>query len=190
MAQAFLDRAGSNSDDQATVMPFDVPVYIIYHDFSQMKLDMYSKIFNDFQENVWLQDTIRGNVVISPPDRLDIPKACISRALISDPGRRDEILGGQGEQEEPLHYILIVEGKDGDAKWKLLSEDSLDDVATAIMSEILNRYSIVFSGAVFASDLKRLKGRTYSGSFTRAETLAELDEIADIGEGRTIGILC
>ena len=203
-ASALLNHAGSDMDDQATIMPFGIGLYNIFQEFSQSKLDKYGKMLNDLREDLWLEDDvltkpvsrlsfpIRGNTLAAPPQPVSVPKACISPGLAKN--NATKYIGGKKleseELMEPLHFILIVQGREASAKWKILCEDSLRGAAYAIMSEALNRYSVVFSGALLQPDLKRLQARTKEYEFTRVGSVAELNAIGKAQKENTIGILC
>ena len=199
-ASAFLERANTNLEDQAIILPSNVPVYTIYRDFSQLTLDNYSQILHDFQEHTWLKKkSAPAQASMSselhrpahPPKPFKIPKACISGALAAIPATG--CLKGQRidkvEDKEPLSFNLIIQGKDGAAKWKTVSEDSLQSVANTIMFETLNGYSIVFSGALLQSDLRRIKARDKTYRLIKVNSTSGLN-VVHRPESSIIGILC
>ena len=204
-ASALLSRAGTNFEDQATILPFGIPVYTIFQGFSQLKLDKYSEILNDFQQDIWLRANVdpaqtltspitsKGHTLANPPERLDVPKACISGALSRELTTATFMNGKRVQPEEPkepLHFVLIIQGKDGGAKWKIVSEDSFQGVARAIMFEVLNRYSVIFSGAIFESDLNRLKAHDAFYTFVGVQSPAALNALATAKKEHTIGVIC
>lgn len=58
-----------------------------------------------------------------------------------------------------LVYVLVVQGRSGDAVGKLLVESSWERAAVAVLHEAINAYSVVFPGAMLERNVERLVGR-------------------------------
>ena len=113
-------------------MPFQIPVYTVCRAFTQWNLDKYSKILNDFQQDLWLKDSsspavethltpinIKGHVLAQPPEQYSVSKACISPALSKSKYRAYLQDGTEVKPQKPieaLRFNLIVQGKDAGSK--------------------------------------------------------------------------
>ncbi|KAL8838914.1 MAG: hypothetical protein Q9170_001951 [Blastenia crenularia] len=199
-ASALLDRAGSKIDVQATIQPFGIGVYEIYTPaFSQEAIDKYAELLNHGVEGQWLSnasDPTRLFRVVDPSPPAGIPKVCISRAL-EDSSRSGRYGKSETSQQptEPLHYLLIVQGKNASERSKVVVERSLHEVATSMLHEAMNGYSVVFTGALRRSDMNKLFSRkkTTNFSFKIMPDVATLTFSAtsrDFQATEQLGIIC
>lgn len=135
-----LERASIQGvfSDQAVVKPFGKPVLIISGPFAQEDIDRYQWCLRSTDIGTWIEEdkeTQTGKV--SEPDvGMEVPKMRIG------PG-----LSRASNSAEQLRYVLVVEGRTGSRKVKVLIESGLDQVAATMLHEALNGYSTVFSAA-------------------------------------------
>ena len=79
---------------------------------------------------------------------------------------------------------------------KVFTKTTLDGVARAILHEAANGFSMVFSGAVFRSNIAKMfleNGSPGDLRFVKVKDIAELKELAPLKtnhNGEKVGILC
>lgn len=151
-ASFLLERAGSTFDDQATIEPFGQKIYNVYiPSFTQEAVNSHTEHFHHGVEGQWLsnaRDPTRQFRVVDASPPLQVPKVCISRAL--------ESKTWSAESEEPLHALFIVQGQNASERSKIVVARTLHEAATSILHEAINGYSVVFTGAMFRSEMELL----------------------------------
>ncbi|KAL8919741.1 MAG: hypothetical protein Q9208_006607 [Pyrenodesmia sp. 3 TL-2023] len=155
-APALLQHAGKTLDDQATIQPFNRPVYTVYiSEFLQEDLNKYSKLFNHGIEGQWLSNSRNptGGVlkVVDPSPPSTIPKISISWVL------NPTSTSTQSPQlEYPLDFILVIQGNNALERSKVIVARSAEHAATSMLHEAMNGFSVVFTGALLRSDTEEL----------------------------------
>lgn len=78
-----------------------------------------------------------------------------------------------------LAYVIVIQGKSGLDCSKAVWKHSRIDVARAMFEEIINGYSMFFSGAMLVDDYQRLRNRCdgWKVSFTIVESFPALQEV-------------
>ena len=98
------------------------------------------------------------------------------------------------EEPEGLVFVAVVQGLAGSAKSKTIKRYSQIDMTRAIYHELITGFSIVFTGAFLATELKSHRpGRI---DWQKADSMEELRAIEASNDGggpggdRKIGIIC
>ena len=81
------------------------------------------------------------------------PQVNVSAALQEIDSSREM---DSGPKAEELAYVLIIQGKTGATRAKLLIESDLDRAQAAIMYEAINGYTVAFSAAILKKNVSRL----------------------------------
>ncbi len=107
---------------------------------------------------------------------------------------------GRASDSDDLTFVAVVQGLSGANVIKILRRDSRQSIATAMLHELMNGYSIVFSGAFLTSEATKASGQAVSrhqvGSYVDLVELQKskrvsLSEKGVAGPGnRKIGIVC
>ena len=140
------DRLLTLSDEnECTLTPYQRAIYIIVGSQSKSALNQYRQMLCTFKHDVWMQadtEDSRDTRTISTvaPESLAVPKICISKGV-------QELL----LKMESIPYCVIVQGKGGAAKQKLLVLSCPRQAVTAICHEVVNGYSVVFVGAMISN---------------------------------------
>lgn len=146
-AQILL-RAAQNGvfSDQALVQPFNKPVLVVSGAFSQEEIDSHTWCLKDPNIGSWVRrGTSNTSSAISADDSLHVPQ------VRTGPGLSQNLT-----PSDQTRYILVIQGRSGASKAKVLEETSLPMAASAIMHEALNGYSTVFSAAYDGPSLRDL----------------------------------
>lgn len=123
----------------------------------------------------------------------EYPKVCIDPGLILS--RPD--LQQPGTHKPILTYIFLVQGKNASERTKIVAKPTRDAAAAAMLHEIMNGYSIVFSGAFLSSNVWKLLPATPTTGrwkFSKVKDVAGLNSVAlekdHRGQATTVGIWC
>lgn len=199
-AEYFIQDSGRGFRTQVAFIEYAQRlVYLITANFDQQDLDRFADILREGKAGSWIcrseHDT--DTFTYCQGDRaLPVPKAVISRGL-QNLDRETTYYGKSvGTQElkdtlpqlADLSYVIIVQGQTGNAKCKLIVEPSLDRASSAIMSEVLNGYSVVFTASMLKEDLPRLSDRSYG--FRAVEQARELRVVESLDAGPYIKLWC
>jgi hypothetical protein len=140
---------------QMAMLTIDKPVLIVSGPFSQYDVDRYKWCFKSSYIGSWvLRDAVSASSAtkssIVPTDEgLDVPQVRIgpglSKGLSWDGNRR---------------CILVIQGRTGVHKVKLMVANSREQAATIMMHEALNGYSTVFSASYEGPALQDLPADT------------------------------
>lgn len=190
-AKALITNAGQDSEDQATIIPLDRPVYVECCSFSQDRLCKLTRLLNCGIRDRWVSDagTSEGKYhTTSTPVHFRVPRVCVSPAL--DPKVLPE------KQREPnydhIDYILVVQ--DAVGSLKMVTEPSLSAAARTMLHEALNGFSIVFSGALFHCNIDwmfRSDSRPSKIQFKTVMSINALNGLSVLnGKEGTIGVIC
>lgn len=143
-----LSRAAQNGvfSDQALIQPFNKPVLVVSGAFSQEEIDSYTWCLKDPNIGSWVRrGTSNTSSAIPADDSLNVPQ------VRTGPGLSQNLT-----PSDQTRYILVIQGRSGAGKAKVLKEMSLPMAASAIMHEALNGYSTAFSAAYDGPSLRDL----------------------------------
>lgn len=151
-----LSRANvaNTFSDQATILPFNKPVLVVSGPFSQDDLDKYTWCLKSPQIGSWIRSdgmstsSAIAGAITSADERLDIPQIRIGPGLSQDLHATYE-----------SRYVLIIQGRSGAHKVKVMIANTLEQAATIMMHEALNGYSTVFSTSYKGPNLPELPFR-------------------------------
>lgn len=91
-------------------------------------------------------------------------------------------------------YVFIVEGKEAAAKRKIVCEESREAAATAIMHELQNNLSVVFTCAILKPDIDFMRQNPGKYHLEHAGTMEEMEapptEKAEKQGKRKVRVLC
>jgi hypothetical protein len=162
------------------IMPFNKPVLVVSGSFSQDDIDRYTWCFKSPHIGSWIRrDVVSTSVAstgaITPADdRLDIPQVRVG------PGISQKLPSG-----DQTRYILVIQGRSGANKVKLMVGNTVEQAATTVMHEALNEYSTVFSASYNGPALHILHLDT---RFERSHELAQTQ--ANNGRLTTVKLVC
>jgi hypothetical protein len=141
--------------DQMVMLPIDKPVLIVSGPFSQHDVDRYKWCFKGAYIGSWiLRDAVSVSSAtkssIAPTDEgLDVPQVRIGPGLSEDLSWDDK-----------RKCILVIQGRTGVNKVKLMVAGSREQAAAIMMHEALNGYSTVFSASYEGPALQDLPADT------------------------------
>jgi hypothetical protein len=162
---ALLSRVSSDATvlDEMVVLPFNKPVLIVSGPFSQHDVDRYTWCLKSSHIGSWIcgdavsTSAATSGAITSADVGLDIPQVRLGPGLSKDLPRSKE-----------TRYVLVIQGRTGAHKVKVMIADSREQAATIMMYEALNGYSTVFSTTYDGPVLQDLpisaKFRAFSGS--------------------------
>jgi hypothetical protein len=202
-AEHLLDRAGHKNDQVALIPePLMTAVYLDGNPSSADELELYSDQLSSppsersryFRLN---QPTKIGlKTPVAAPGAMKVPVARITCGL--------KVGQGQTSTSDHLAFVAVVQGLSGADTVKIHRRDSPESIARAIFHELMNGYSIVFSGAFLSSEAKRIGNLPASDNISgqRVNSYAELLELEKSNDDvpsadrpassktRKIGIVC
>ena len=190
-ASSLLNRAGSSFSDQATIQPFNRPVYTVYiPEFPPETVRKYAKLFNEGIEGKWLSyanDSTEILRVVDPSSPSNIPKVCISAVMSPNPRTSDP----SQQPKEPLDFLLVIQGENANERSKVVVEHTIEDAATSMLHEAMNGFSVVFTGALLRSDSSML----FTQHKTRQYNVEKVSDIAALNASDSrrfgeISIIC
>jgi hypothetical protein len=172
---ALLSRVSSNGtfSDEMAMLPFDKPVLIVSGPFSQEDIDRYTWCLKNPHIGSWIRgdalstSSATSGAITSADEGPNIPQIRLGPGLSKDlPESRER------------RYVLVIQGRTGAHKVKVMVADSREQAATIMMHEALNGYSTVFSTSYEGEALPKLplsaKFRASSGYYapvTEAESV-------------------
>ena len=135
--------------DQAIIQPHRKNVLVVSGPCSQEDVDRYEWCFRTTELGKWITQgsTGEGPQVVTADTGMPVPRITVS------PGLARTTVNNQ----QPLSYVLIIQGTSGAEKLKVVVEDNTDKAATTMMHEALNGFSTVFSAAF----VRRYTGPTF-----------------------------
>lgn len=150
-AIALLSRADTSGifSDQATIYPFNKPVLIVTGPFSQDDVNQYDWALRTPHIGSWIhQDATSTSAatvgaITAADDKLDIPQVRVGPGLSKALMPSDE-----------TRYVVIVQGRSGANRVKVMVTDTREKAAIVMMQEALNGYSTVFSMSYIGPLLK------------------------------------
>jgi hypothetical protein len=158
-----LEQAGKNLD-QVAFIPENVmrSIYLEARSISKEELETYSNFLLILRSDRdrWLD--FRGWPLEIPPRNPILPQAIVAPKVVLSPGlSRNWIQRGRKSEEqqvqepEDLAFIAIVQGLAGASVIKVVVKYSAEAIGNAMFHELMNGYSIVFSGVLLKSEEKR-----------------------------------
>jgi hypothetical protein len=151
--------------DRMAMLPTDKPVLIVSGPFSQHDVDQYTWCFKSPHIGSWIHgdaastSTVTKSSIAPTDERLDVPQIRIGPGLSKDLTWNNK-----------RRCILVVQGRTGVHRVKVMVANSREQAATIMMHEALNGYSTVFSASYEGRALhdlpvgEKLKFRAFSGS--------------------------
>ncbi|KAK2805588.1 hypothetical protein FQN50_006103 [Emmonsiellopsis sp. PD_5] len=138
--------------------------------------------------NKWVSENSLGRFqAANPPVALVVPRICVGPALQKrafHPLKEDDRLGEFMENE--VAFVMVVQGGSAFSCSKVVVQSSRDAVGTAMFSEALNGYSVVFTGVIPTVDASKLWGKRVdpNATITRVSERGNLMEDPKEGEVR------
>ncbi|PVH71390.1 hypothetical protein DL98DRAFT_596984 [Cadophora sp. DSE1049] len=202
--EGLLLRAGNSMEIPSVIPEFnDMPIVIIGYNFAQDDLDQHVSLIRYGHNGAWAQllssvpktlgeSPEQPKIAYGPADqRYTIPKIHISQGM-NDFQRSRRYLPQETEQDNlkqpDLAYILVVQGSSGMFRSKLVLRTNLQMAGAEMFHEAVNGFSVVFTGAVLKTNLKKRGDLDYS--FKKAGSLDELVAFDADESQKVIGVLC
>ncbi|KAM0717883.1 hypothetical protein Q7P37_006215 [Cladosporium fusiforme] len=176
--RSLLVRASQDGryTEQALIVPSNQPVLICSGTFTQEDVDSHAWCLRSPHIGAWIQQDAlcsSGTVPATADEPLRVPQIRVGPGL----ALRDRT---------GFRYVLVVQGKSGKSKAKVLVESSVQAAAETIMHEALNGYSTAFCAA-FEGDLQARDDTLLAARFV---AVMEGQQV-EAGDGRwTIGLVC
>ena len=184
----------SPSEYITMIQPVAKSVFLVTNEFSQHDLDDFAPLFNSGIQDKWVSNvyTLNGKFkVIESATSGDIPMICVSPGLLQT---RPDILS---RDAPALAYIFLVQGKNASEHTKAVAKVTRDAAAAAMFHELINGYSIVFSGAILTCNVAKIFPPTpmnVKWKFFKVKDVAGLHNVAlekdNKGQGISIGVWC
>ena len=107
--------------------------------FSQRDVDRYQWCFRAIELGKWISQGSVGKTVrvVTADAGMPVPRIVVGPGL----AQTTEV------HQQPLSFVLAIQGVSGLDKLKVVLEDSIDKAAATMLHEALNGYSTVFSAA-------------------------------------------
>jgi hypothetical protein len=200
-----IERAGTDHDEIVVLPSLDnLPFHIFARNFTQSELNYYSETLNrGFAfNNTWLKEKELESKNMKHSERVQwekhrqweksetapepsrLPQVTVSQGLrdfwtIADCDMSAlTVVDEPGLVESELVYFLLVYGKAGPVHAKVVMKWDLLGAAQAMMWEVANGFSVVFSGAVLKDQLEIGMGE--GRMWTKVGSLAELRRVKDL----------
>ena len=204
-----VERAGSTHDQVALIPePLMKRIYMETRSIAEEELETYGALLSMSRDEQgrWLDvkgrslGTAAGQPVL--PQAFLVPKVVLSPGLNlrwTQEGRKSE--GQQLQKLESLAFIAILQGLAGANAVKVVMRYSTDVLGNAMLHELMNGYSVVFSGVFLKSEEERRCGsnvlwqqvETYDQLLQMRksnEGLVGTSDPSDVGKMYKIGIVC
>jgi hypothetical protein len=129
--------------DEMTMLPFNKPVLVVSGPFSQDDINQYTWCLKNPHIGSWIradevsQSAATRGSITSADERLDIPQIRLGPGLLEYMFHNNQ---------EP-RYVMVIQGRTGAHKVKVMVANTREQAATVMMHEALNGYSTVFSTA-------------------------------------------
>lgn len=121
------------------IMPFNRPVLISSGTFTQDDVDRYAWCLKSPLLGCWIAQTPEGQIApTSADEELRVPEIRVG------PGLASSMAADAGGS---TRFVLVVEGKSGASRVKVVVESSVEAAAAVMMREALNGYSTAFCAA-------------------------------------------
>ena len=176
------------------IQPIAKSVFLATNEFSQRDLDDFAPLFNSGIQDKWISNVHNVNSkskVVEPAIPTDIPMIGVSPGLLQT---RPDILS---KDAPSLAYIFLVQGKNAAERSKAVAKVTRDAAAAAMFHELINGYSIVFSGAILTCNVAKIFPPTPMNvklKFCKVQDIAGLHNFAikkdNRGQGNSIGVRC
>jgi hypothetical protein len=142
----------------------------------QEVLDEHAALFRLFQNNRWVQRGENGVLActndVPPAQPMQVPTITLTKALSPPLSMSKQYWSQDSPEDEPeLVYLVVIQGQGGAAQSKLTIGWTLEIVATALMGAAANSLSVVFSGAILKSDVKKIGYARFDCKFVKVEKL-------------------
>jgi uncharacterized protein YdiU (UPF0061 family) len=181
-ATALLSRADTSGifSDQATIYPFNKPVLIVTGPFSQDDVNQYDWALRNPHIGSWIRQhamsTLAATVgaITVADDKLDIPQVRVG------PGLSEALM-----PSDETRYVVIIQGRSGANRVKVMVTDTREKAAVMMMQEALNGYSTAFSTSYIGPLLKDV---SVNAKFERTHEL--LHPIMVEGQAITVHLVC
>lgn len=125
---------------------------------------------------------------------VDIPKVCISPGFTMTIPER---LERHGIPPSVLSYLFLIQGKNASERTRVIARPTRDAAAAAMLHEVMNGFSIVFSGAVLSSSMGRIFPKTPSvgrWTFVKVGDARGLNDAMPVrdsrGQASVVGVWC
>jgi hypothetical protein len=156
-ATALLSRADTSGifSEQATVYPFNKPVLIVTGPFSQDDVNQYDWALRTPHIGSWIRQDATSTsaatvgAITTADDKLDIPQVRVGPGLSKALTPSDE-----------TRYLVIIQGRSGANRVKVMVTDTRERAAIIMMHEALNGYSTAFSMSYIGPLLKDISVNT------------------------------
>ena len=176
------------------IQPIAKSVFLVTNEFSQQDLDDFAPLLNSGIQDKWVSNvhnpTAKFNV-IDPAIPLEVPMIGVSPGLLQT---RPDILS---KNAPSLAYIFLVQGKNAGERTKAVAKVTRGAAAAAMFHELINGYSIVFSGAILTCNVAKIFPPTPMNiklKFFKVEDIAGLHSVAlekdNKRQGNSIGVWC
>ena len=176
------------------IQPIAKSVFLVTNNFSQQDLDDFAPILNSGFQDKWVSNvsTPTGKFkVVKPATPLEVPMICVSPGLLQT---RPDILS---KDAPSLAYIFLVQGKNASERTKAIAKVTRNAAAAAMLHELVNGYSIVFSGAILTCNVAKIFPPTPMNvklKFAKVDDVTGLRKIAlekdNKRQGNSIGVWC
>lgn len=202
-----IQHAGTDNDEiiHLPTTPQPHPFHIFSRNFTQSELSYYSESLNrGFSfNNAWLREKHsepsknmkhaervewekhrQWEKTDQAPEPSSLPQVTVSQGLRDFWSVEGEdmsaltVVDDPGLVESELVYFLLVHGKPGPGHVKVVMRWDLLGAAQAMMWEVANGFSVVFSGAVLKEQLEIGMGE--GRIWTKVGSLAELRRVKDL----------
>jgi hypothetical protein len=195
-----ISRAGTNIDIASDIPEFDLALHIVGYNFDQDDLDQHVQLLKVGVNDAWMfllepapkhpEETGFAKTptfgVADEPWR--VPKIHVSQGLRAWPPRSVPQNGKHEKPDPELAYIMIVQGRSGSIRSKLIVRSNLDLAGVEMFHMAANGFSVVFSGAILRENLEKRKKS--GASFKKVNTREELQALESNSLGDVIGVLC
>ncbi|KAK0511167.1 hypothetical protein JMJ35_006719 [Cladonia borealis] len=176
------------------IQPIAKSVFLVTNDFSQQDLDDFAPLFNSGIQDKWVSNVYNPTgkfKVVEPATPLEVPMIGVSPGLLQT---RPDILS---KDAPSLAYIFLVQGKNAGERTKAVAKVTRHAAAAAMFHELINGYSIVFSGAILTCNVAKIFPPTPMNiklKFFKVEDIAGLHSVAlekdNKRQGNSIGVWC
>jgi hypothetical protein len=182
---AILQKASRSGEDTALIPEFQKYVLITGNDFSIDDIQRYWHLLKYGHSGLWNKNGpgLRDCQKVEADQPSQIPMVHISAALKPGVGVNPPL------NSVELVYFIVVEGRNGSIRSKLVYRTDLHRVGTDILWECVNGYSVVFSGAMLKTDWMQRPTWHTEVNFERVKDKNELVRTTDM-DSRVIKIWC
>ncbi len=197
-------RGNAGLDQVAVIADLNKAVHLDCRSVSTQELGTYSRLFSipTYDQQCWLKSPKYSVTTIEIPEPARVPEAVLTPG-VGDFWRPSSRRTGDPPVTEPtnLAYIAIIHGLSGAAVLKVIVRYSQKAIGSAMFHELMNGYSIVFSGAFLKANIEKA-ARNRDLLWQKVEAYEQLLELQKVGEEKdkdgvgalggeyTVGIVC